>query len=180
LYLESKSLDYIPPLIKAINEPGIHHIMAEKNPQSWRSKADYLGFMAKKLFDAKLPMILGSDAGANYTINGLGAIAEMQLLESYGISPEDILTSATHTPAQAFGLQSSGTVAVGYKANLVITQGDPRNDLSEFMALQGLIKDGVYFDGAAIKQMKTEAKNHMSSYQFLGWYLINWWQQNFS
>ncbi len=180
LYVENKPLEYIPPFIRALSEPAIQHIMKDSNPQSWRTKADYLGFMAKKLYNAKLPMLLGSDAGANYTINGFGTIEEMQLLEGYGVSPEDIFTSATQTPAQAFGLDGSGAIVVGYKANLVITQGDPRNDLSEFMALQGLIKDGVYFDEVAIKQMKAKAKDHMSSYQFLGWYLINWWQQNFS
>ncbi|ACV27491.1 amidohydrolase family protein [Kangiella koreensis] len=176
-YLATKQMEYIPPIIKSIFEPGIQNIMTDSAPESWRSKADYLGIIAKSLYEADVPMLLGSDAGANYTINGLGAIQEMQLLHHYGVDPKDILKSATITPAIAFKLHNSGTVAPGHKANLILTKSDPRKDLGTFMDLQGLIKDGVYFDEKAIKQMKLKSKTHMSSYEFLGWYLINWWQE---
>ncbi|MCW9028889.1 MAG: amidohydrolase family protein [Kangiella sp.] len=175
-YIESKPMEYIPDVIQSIFSSGIEHIMQEKNPQSWRSKADYLGFMAKQLYAAEIPMLLGSDAGANYTINGIGAIREMQLLEGYGVPTESILVSATVNPANAFGLNNSGQVAEGFKANLIITDTDPRTDLSTFYELNGLIKDGIYYDKQAIVQMKVKAKEHMPSYEFLGWYLINWWQ----
>lgn len=177
-YLKSKPLDYIPPFIKSLSEPNINHIMAESKPENWRSKADYLGYMAKKLFDADLPLILGSDAGANYTINGIGMIQEMLLLKNYGVSSADILTSATRTPAKALQLEHKGTIDVGYKANLIITKSDPRKDLTTFLELQGLIKDGIYYDQHAIKQMKTKAKEHMASFEFLGWIMIDWWQRN--
>lgn len=175
-YIESKPMEYIPDVIQSIFSTGIEHIMQEKNPQSWRSKADYLGFMAKQLYAAEIPMLLGSDAGANYTINGIGAIREMQLLEGYGVPTESILVSATVNPANAFGLNNSGQIAVGFKADLVITEQDPRTDLSTFYQLDGVIKNSIYYDRQAIVQMKEKAKEHMPVYEFLGWYLINWWQ----
>ena len=174
-YLTTKQLEYIPPIIKLINQEHIDSIMLHANVEKWRSKADDLGVITKALFDADIPMVLASDAGANYTLHGIGMIEEMQLLEHYGVSPQKIIDSATLIPAQALSVSDAGRIMPGKKASLLMLENDPRQDLSTFYNLQGLFKNNTYFNAQDISEMKSQAKLHMGYYELLGWLIIDRW-----
>ena len=47
-----------------------------------------------------------------------------------GMTPVEILHSATLLPARAFGLADRGSTAPGQRANLLLLDGDPTTDIS--------------------------------------------------
>ena len=55
---------------------------------------------------------------------------ELEHLESIGMSPVDILRSATVLTAQAFGLSDRGAIRPGLRADLVLVDGDPTTDIA--------------------------------------------------
>lgn len=58
----------------------------------------------------------------------------------------DVITSATSVSAASLGLGSSiGRVAVGYEADLVAFDGDPRTDASAFERVSFVMKHGVVY-----------------------------------
>lgn len=55
---------------------------------------------------------------------------ELALLVQAGLSPLEALRSATVVPAEFFGLADRGTVEVGKRADLVLLNGNPIDDIS--------------------------------------------------
>lgn len=177
-FIDELPLDYMHPLIYRLFKPGMYSIMDIDDADQWAAKSDYLGKITHAINQYDVPLVLGSDAGAGFTLNGMATIDEMQLLEEHNISSVAILRSATSAAAKALKQSANnGRLAVGYKANLVILDNDPRIDLNTFNRVQGVIKDQVYYNQSAINEMKQLAKQHMSYYEFLGWILLDQWQR---
>jgi imidazolonepropionase-like amidohydrolase len=55
---------------------------------------------------------------------------ELELLVAAGLSPAEALRSATTAPARVFGLTDRGSVTPGLRADLVLTEGDPTQDIT--------------------------------------------------
>jgi imidazolonepropionase-like amidohydrolase len=55
---------------------------------------------------------------------------ELELLVAAGLSPAEALRSATTAPARVFGLTDRGSVTPGLRADLVLVEGDPTQDIT--------------------------------------------------
>jgi len=162
-FIDNLPTDYIHPLLKKLEQNSVDFITNVSKPQDWRSKADYLGHMAKVLNQNGVPLVIGSDGGVGYTINGKSTIDEMELLESYDVPVNDILRAATITPAKALKRdQEIGMVASGYTANLILLNSDPRDDLSVLRKPSLVIKSGQLFEQEALLELDKKAQQHMS------------------
>jgi len=102
----------------------------------------------KKMHDAGIPIVMGSDSG-NWPLfttffHGVGAILEMELLETAGIPNETIIVAATSRAAAMLGQDERlGSVSVGKAADFILLEGDPLQDMSSLKQLSWVIKDGV-------------------------------------
>ena len=81
---------------------------------------------AKKMIDAGLPLAIASDynpgSSPSGNMNLMNAIACIQ----YGLTPEQIINASTLNGAYAMGLsQNYGSIAIGKKANFIITKEIP-------------------------------------------------------
>lgn len=154
---------YIHPLLKKLEQNSVEFITNIDKPQVWRNKADYLGYMAKVLNKSGVPIVIGSDGGVGYTINGKSTIDEMELLAKYGVPVNDILRAATITPAKTLNQDHKiGIVASGYTANLILLNSNPRDDLSVLRKPSLVIKSGQLFEQAALTELDNKAQQHMS------------------
>ncbi|MBO1256466.1 amidohydrolase family protein [Alteromonas sp. 5E99-2] len=116
----------------------------------------------------------GSDAGYIYKLYGFGYIQEFELLQEAGFHPLEVIQSATLNGAEALGMDDQiGSVEVGKKADLVITQYNPLqnfktlygtghyrlNDNNQPVNLGGVsytMKDGILYDA---KQLLEDVKS---------------------
>ena len=73
----------------------------------------------------------------------------MKLLgEECGLSPMDVLVSATKHSAMATGiLASEGTIEVGKKANLLLVNSDPTVEFDKIDDVFLVIKNGKLYNG---------------------------------
>ena len=90
---------------------------------------------------------MGTDSGGwPHMLNmfhGPTALREMELMAEAGMTPADVLRSATVTPARMMGIESLvGTVEVGKCADLIVVRGNPLEDISALGNLEWVIKDG--------------------------------------
>jgi imidazolonepropionase-like amidohydrolase len=162
-FIDSLPLNYIHPLLKKLEEDSLDFMTKVNKPHEWRSKADYLGHMAKVLNKHGVPLVIGSDGGVGYTINGKSTLDEMELLAHYGVATNEILRAATITPAKALNKETSiGIVAPGYLANLILLTSDPRDDLSILRTPLLVIKSGRLFEQRALTKLDKQAQKHMS------------------
>ncbi|MFJ4438989.1 amidohydrolase family protein [Streptomyces sp. NPDC088923] len=61
---------------------------------------------------------------------------ELELLVRAGLTPREALRSATSLPAQSFGLLDRGAILPGYRADLLLIDGDPLADITATRAVQ--------------------------------------------
>ena len=98
---------------------------------------------------AGVHILTGTDAPLRNSPPGFGLHEEFTLLARGGMSPFEILKSATLEPARYFGmLDSAGTVAAGKLADLVLLDANPLNNINQTRKISAVIANGRLFAGA--------------------------------
>ncbi len=95
---------------------------------------------------AQVPVLAGTDAGNPGTQHGISLHHEMASLVKAGLTPVEALAAATSAPAKAFRLGQRGRIADGYKADLVLVDGDPGSDIAHTRRIVSVWKDGTRAD----------------------------------
>jgi imidazolonepropionase-like amidohydrolase len=91
---------------------------------------------------AGVPVLAGTDAGNAGTQYGASLHHEMAALVDAGLTPREALVAATSAPAKAFRLGRRGQIAKGYKADLVLVEGNPLQDIGATRRIVEVWKDG--------------------------------------
>ncbi|WP_344833746.1 amidohydrolase family protein [Actinocorallia longicatena] len=74
---------------------------------------------------------------------------ELELLVGAGLSTAEALRSATCLPARSFGLRDRGAIRPGYRADLVLVDGDPLADIRATRAIQRVWVGGAEYPPAS-------------------------------
>ena len=61
---------------------------------------------------------------------GASMVRELELLILAGMEPIDALRSATSLPAEYWGLQGRGRIVVGMRADVLLVDGEPWDDIA--------------------------------------------------
>jgi imidazolonepropionase-like amidohydrolase len=97
----------------------------------------------RKVWDAGIPVAMGTDAGNIGTLHGPSVFREMELMTRAGLTPLQVLRSATVNGAKVMGLErDAGVIAVGRLADLVVLDADPLEDIGNASRIHRVIKDG--------------------------------------
>ncbi len=123
-------------------------LVAEKVRAREARVAEQMKVMAanlKRVRDAGLPVAMGTDAGNPGTLHGPSVYAEMEAMQAAGMSPAEVLASATRVAARALGRQNEiGTVEKGKIGDLVILGADPSADIANARKVKAVVRGGVY------------------------------------
>jgi len=127
---------------------GVARLMQEAKP----SAAPVIGMQnLRKVLDAGIPIVMGTDAGNIGVVHGPSILREMRLMQESGLTPLEILKSATTNGAMALGKPDElGVIAAGRLADLVILDADPLADSGNLGRIYRVIKDGVVYDPQAL------------------------------
>jgi len=100
----------------------------------------------RKVWDAGIPVVMGTDAGNIGTLHGPSVFREMEIMTQAGLSPLQVLRTATSNGSKAMGMERDiGTLAAGKLADLVILDADPLADVTNLSKIHRVIKDGKAF-----------------------------------
>jgi imidazolonepropionase-like amidohydrolase len=91
---------------------------------------------------AGVPVLAGTDAGNPGTQYGISMHRELAALVEAGMSPSQALAAATSAPAKVFKLGQRGRIAKGYKADLLLVDGNPTADILATRRIVEVWKDG--------------------------------------
>ncbi len=104
----------------------------------------------RRVWDAGIPVVMGTDAGNIGTLHGPSVFREMEIMTQAGLTPLQVLRSATSNGARAMGMERDiGTLAPGKLADLVILDADPLADVTNLSKIHRVIKDGKLVAPAA-------------------------------
>jgi imidazolonepropionase-like amidohydrolase len=142
------------PFFREALEPGVYEMIT--SPQYKQSIKDDKKTPAetaalpialknvKKVYDAGILVALGTDSGATPTrAFGFAEHQELQLLVQAGLTPLQAITVATKNGAEL--LHASGEFGVlrpGLKANLIVLDKDPSEDIRNTESISSVWKDG--------------------------------------
>jgi len=96
-----------------------------------------------------VPILAGTDASNPGTAHGTSMQLELSLLVRAGQTPVEALIAGTSAPARAFEYSDRGRIASGLRADLVLVDGDPTQDIAATRAIAGVWKGGVALDRVA-------------------------------
>ncbi len=101
----------------------------------------------RRIVDAGIDVVMGTDAGNIGTLHGPSIHRELRLMVDAGLTPLEVLKSATVNGARTLGLAGqAGEVQAGMLADLVILDADPLADIGNLAKVHRTIKGGVVFD----------------------------------
>jgi imidazolonepropionase-like amidohydrolase len=105
----------------------------------------------RRVWEAGIPVAMGTDAGNIGTLHGPSVFREMALMVQAGLTPLQVLRSATVNGAKAMGLERDiGSIEAGKLADLVILDADPLADVANLARIHRVFKDGQAFEPAAL------------------------------
>jgi imidazolonepropionase-like amidohydrolase len=101
----------------------------------------------KKLYEAGIPIAVGTDAGNPGTLHGPSIYEEMEAMQQAGIAPEDLIVMATRNGAMAMQrLDDFGTLEVGKFANLILLEENPVEDISHMRSISNTMIKGNFIN----------------------------------
>jgi imidazolonepropionase-like amidohydrolase len=107
----------------------------------------------RRLVDAGVEVVMGTDAGNIGTLHGPSIHREMRMMVESGLTPLEVLRSATVGGARTMGLEDkAGEVEAGRLADFVILDADPLADIGNLAKVHRTIKGGVVYDPAALME----------------------------
>jgi imidazolonepropionase-like amidohydrolase len=100
----------------------------------------------KILQDAGVTIAAGTDAGNIGTLHGASIFRELKMMVDAGLTPNQVLITATLNGAKLMGLEKDlGTIEEGKLADMVILNSDPLNNIQNISNIHLVIKNGKAF-----------------------------------
>ncbi|KQQ92068.1 amidohydrolase [Massilia sp. Leaf139] len=119
--------------------------------------------VAAAMVKAGVPVLAGTDAGNPGTQYGVSMHRELAALVEAGLTPVQALAAATSVPANAFKLGRRGRIDKGYKADLLLVEGNPAADILATRRIVEVWKDGASANGLREGQRQQVAKAQQGS-----------------
>lgn len=113
--------------------------------------------LVKAFVDAGILVLTGTDSGNPGLAPGYSLHEELQALARAGLTNGQILEAATSAPARWLGVADDrGTVEVGRRANLLLHDADPRDDIRHTRAIAAVIHDGRLLERPELDTMMSD------------------------
>jgi len=130
----------------------------EKHQVIFRGYEDFARFkwkfeklLLRKLMSANVSLVLGTDAGGGRMgiVPGFSAHDELRILTENGFTPYEAIRTGTVNAAMVAermtGQSDFGTIEVGKRADLVLVQKNPLQDVAHLKNLRGVMASGRWY-----------------------------------
>ena len=106
----------------------------------------------KRLFDAGLLLVAGTDAPYPGVFQGEGLHRELELVVEAGLRPIDAITLATANAARLMGAEREwGTLESGKRADMIVVNGRPDQRIQESRNIDMVVLRGRMLDRSALE-----------------------------
>ena len=112
--------------------------------------------LAKKMNDAGVSLLAGSDSGAfnSYTYPGISLHKEMEAMVAAGMSPLQALRNSAYNGAHFLKKETDyGTLEEGKIADVVLLNTNPLTSISNTQDIYAVIKSGKFFSASELEKL---------------------------
>lgn len=104
-----------------------------------------------RLAKAGARIILGSDTGLEDHPFGFAEQKELQMMAEAGMTPAQVIVAATNRSAEFLGLSDRGVIAPDKRADLLVLDANPLDDIRNMRRIAAMYIAGKEVDRAALK-----------------------------
>jgi imidazolonepropionase-like amidohydrolase len=132
-----------PELKEALETMGAAPAKAAQSAATFRA----METTVRILHQAGVPIVAGTDQ----TVPGFSLDREIELHVQAGFTPMEAIQSATIVAARAMGMENdSGTIEVGKRADVILVDGNPLENISDIRKVSAVFAGGRMFQPAAL------------------------------
>ena len=116
-------------------------------------REEIMAYNFPRMIEAGARIVLGTDTGVEpgHTF-GSGEHVEMARWVQLGLTPMQAIVAATQRPAELMGLKDMGALAVGKRANFIVLDANPLDDIHNTRKIADVYFDGAKFDRDGLRQ----------------------------
>ena len=105
-----------------------------------------------RLDAAGVRIILGCDTGLPDHFFGYAEQKELELMAAAGMSPMNVIVAATSRAADYLGVRDTGTLARGKRADFLVLDANPLEDIRNTRRIAAIYVGGAMVDRAALRR----------------------------
>ncbi len=155
------SLKYIPQNLQKIWKQGRVESLANKTSGDFQLRAKLVEASLKAVRDMHavgIPMMAGTDSTAPNLVPGFALHDSIADFVQAGLTPLEALQAATSKPAEFLNRSSTqGTISPGQRADLVLLDGNPLENIHNTQKIHAVILKGKFLDRAALDALLNKA-----------------------
>ena len=157
-------LKYMPPQIvdmwvmrqqERLNRPQFSRTLADQIVENRKR-------ILKTLYEGGVPVLLGTDAPQGFNVPGFSSHREMMKMVEAGMPVFEVIKSGTHNPGIYFKDKDNfGTIEVGKRADLILVDDNPLQDVSNISRICGVMIRGSWLTQADIQARLEDIEERM-------------------
>jgi imidazolonepropionase-like amidohydrolase len=154
VYGDTASFFSDPFFLKEYDQATIHplkdperqaRVKSSKSALTYKQQLPTAMANLKTLSDHGVPILFGTDSGVATRFMGYFEHLEMEMMVKAGLTPMQIILSATKNAAEYLNLYDLGTLIPGHGADFIILESDPLLDIRNFRNIES-----VYIGGSKV------------------------------
>jgi hypothetical protein len=111
----------------------------------WTAYADAQEILLDACLEMGVTILAGTDANVPVMVPGFSLHDEMKAMQDAGMTPTEVLASATTAPAAWMG-SNTGQITEGYDADLVLLRDNPLEDIRATTTIERVFVNGYNLD----------------------------------
>jgi imidazolonepropionase-like amidohydrolase len=149
-------LQYMPRQTVKAWTAAVEKRRAGFKPEEGRKLLELRRKILKGLRDGGAPIAFGTDSPQLFSVPGFSIHREMVSMTAAGFTPYEILASGTKNAAEYYKSKEFGIVAPGRRADLLLLNANPLEDLKGMQNRAGVMVRGQWLSEADIQKRLTE------------------------
>ena len=156
---DDPQLAYLPASLRKEWAPAKNATKDDRDTADWwQRQFENDRKLTGEMHRASVRLLAGSDSLDRYNFVGTSIHQELQMLFSAGLAPLDALRTATLNPAEFLGKAQSGRISAGFRADLVLLDGDPTEDIANTSKIAAVVLRGRLFAREELDEMLKNAR----------------------
>ena len=158
-------------LPKSVQQGFLEYVSKKLSLSSQKKKSDSLWWVSqmglvRRMHGEGIGFLAGTDAACEGGLPGYSLHDELRLFVQAGLTPTEALKTATINPAKYLELTDSlGTIAKGKRADVVILNGNPLQDISNTKNIHAVISNGRIYHSKDLEALKAEVTKMNANYK---------------
>lgn len=142
-------MQYMDPVSLASWDPATYFVTMNLTAEEW--EADHMAYLVLTRFTGYLHkagarLLLGTDTPNPFVVPGFSIQTELQNFIKAGMTPYEAIKTGTYNAAECLGeLDHSGTIAAGKRADLILLNENPLEDVGNITDRVGVMARGRWF-----------------------------------